>query len=314
MQIRTDLALEAREMIDEKRTGLMREAGALPPGMTVDTEDKTHVLITRIALESQEAEAAIGKKQGHYVTLEVKHGEWNTQEIHREISATLEEELQRFLQEIPKQKPQVMVIGLGNWHITPDSLGPKVVEKIVVTKHLQEEERFRAQLDTRLGNVCAVAPGVLGITGLETGEIIQGLVEKAQPDLIFVIDALAARKTSRVNATIQISDTGIVPGSGVGNRRMEISRETLGVPVISLGVPTVVDAFTLAKDLLEDAEGGELEEEVLQSVARSCGADMMVTPKNIDIAIDRMSLALATGLNMAIHRGFDLGDVHEYLL
>ncbi len=314
MQIRTDLALEAREMIDEKRTGVMQAEHRLPDGMTVDTEEKTHVLITRITIDSDEAEKVIGKKKGHYVTIEIKNAELNTQEIHKEVSYTLSEEIGRYLKALYRKDPQVMVIGLGNWHITPDSLGPKVVEKMVVTKHVKENEKFKDQLDSRLGSVCAMAPGVMGITGIETGEIILGLIDKAHPDIIFAVDALASRKTSRVNATIQISDTGIVPGSGVGNRRMELSKETLGIPVIALGVPTVVDAFTLAKDLLEDAEGNELDEDVLDSVSKTCGADMMVTPKNIDVAVERMSVALSNGLNMAIHKGFDFGDISEYLM
>ncbi len=314
MQMRSDLALEAREMIDEKRTGAMKQENKLPEGMTVSTDDKDFLLITRISIDSDEAERVIGKKKGRYITIELKDEELNTLRIHKEVAYTLCEELAPFVRQVPKPEPSVMVAGLGNWHITPDSLGPKVVEKMVVTRHVKSHEQYKHDLDVRLGNVCAVAPGVMGITGIETGEILKGLVEKANPDIIFAIDALASRKTSRVNTTIQITDTGIVPGSGVGNRRMELSKESLGIPVIAIGVPTVVDALTLAKDLLEKAEGGEVGDDLIEGISKTCGADMVVTPKNIDVAIERMAVAISNGLNMAIHKGFDFGDISEYLM
>jgi spore protease len=302
MQIRTDLAVEAREMIDEKKSGAMKSENKLPEGMTVTTQDKEFIMITRIKLESDEASKAIGKKKGNYITIELKDKDLNTLDIHKEVAYTLCEEIENFLKKIYKKNPSVMIAGLGNWNITPDSLGPKVVDKMIVTRHVVSDEKFKADLDERLGNVCAIAPGVLGITGIETGEILKGIVEKAKPDIIFAIDALASRKTSRINTTIQIADTGIVPGSGVGNRRMELSNESLGIPVISIGVPTVVDALTLAKDLLEKAEGGEIEDDLIESISKTCGAEMVVTPKNIDLTIDRMSTAISNGLNMAIHK------------
>lgn len=313
MQLRTDLALEAREMIDEKRLAYVSEK-RLPDGITVDTEDKEFVKITRIKVDGLEAEKQIGKKHGNYVTLELSTPELNTNEIHREVSYTIAEELKEFIKSIYKKDPLIMVIGLGNRYITPDSLGPKVVEKIIVTRHAKRAEHLKDKLDTRLGNVCAVSPGVMGVTGIETAEIISGLVEKTNPDIIIIIDALAARRTSRVNTTVQITDTGIVPGSGVGNRRMEISHDTLGIPVIAIGVPTVVDVYTLAKDLLEDVEGCELEDSMDEAVSVRCGKEMIVTPKNIDMAIERMSMALSNGINLAVHKGFDFGDINEYLM
>ncbi|NLN04896.1 MAG: GPR endopeptidase [Clostridiaceae bacterium] len=314
MQMRTDLALEAREMIDEKRSGVMKAQRQLPEGMTVTTEEKDHILITRIKIESDEAERVIGKKKGVYVTLELKEGELNTLEVHRELAYTLCEEVEYFTKRLHKKDPSIMVAGLGNRNITPDSLGPKVVETMIITRHAITDKSLQLELDERLGNVCAVAPGVLGITGIETSEIILSLVERIKPDIVFAIDALASRKTSRINTTIQLSDTGIVPGSGVGNRRMELSQETLKIPVVSIGVPTVVDALTLAKDLLEKAEGGELEPSLITSISQTCGADMVVTPKNIDISIKRMATAISDGLNMAFHKGFDFGDISEYLM
>lgn len=310
MKVRTDLALEAREMINEKKTGALKEVGELPGGIIMDTKDKPNVTITRITVETDEAAQAINKKKGRYVTIELKNGELNTMEVYQEVAKTLCDELQEFM---PSKNPNIMIAGLGNWKVTPDSLGPKVVEKLVVTRHIKDTMPEEA-LDPRLGNVCAVAPGVLGITGIETGDLLQGVINRIKPDIIFAIDALASRKTSRINTTIQITDTGIVPGSGVGNKRMELSKDTLGIPVIAIGVPTVVEAITLAKDLLENASGEELEESLYVSISKTCGAEMVVTPKNIDIAIERMATTIANGLNMTIHKGFDFGDINDYMM
>lgn len=306
VEIRTDLAIEAGEMLGKDR---------LPQGVLLDTEDRENTVVTRIEIRTKEASDALGKKQGRYVTVELREGELNTLEIHREVAETVRDELAVYLdRKRSEHGPTVMIVGLGNRYITPDALGPKVVEKIVVTRHVRQNPELAAELDKRLGTVCAIAPGVLGITGIETGEIIQGLVEKIKPDILLAIDALAARKTSRINTTVQIADTGIVPGSGIGNRRMALSEETLGIPVISIGVPTVVDAMTLARDLIEEATGQELRRELEENMGRTCGAENIVTPKNIDMAVERMANAISNGLNMALHRGFDFNDVSDYLI
>lgn len=304
MEIRTDLAIEAGEMLGKER---------LPEGVKLETKDLSNTTITRIEILTDEAEEALGKKKGRYVTVELKEGEVNTLEIHREVAEAVRDEVLLYMEKI-KSNPVIMAVGLGNRYITPDALGPKVVEKIVVTRHVRQNPEISQDIDERLGNVCAIAPGVLGITGIETGEIIQGLAEKIRPDILFAIDALAARKTSRINTTVQIADTGIVPGSGIGNRRMELSRDTLGIPVISIGVPTVVDAMTLARDLIEEATGSRMHRELEENMGRTCGADNIVTPKNIDMAIERMANAISNGLNMAVHRGFDFNDVSDYLI
>ena len=240
--------------------------------------------------------------------------ELNTLEIHREVACAVRDEVERYLNKTYRKMPSVLIAGLGNRFVTPDALGPKVVEKIVVSRHVRTDERFSGEIDRRLGDVCAVAPGVLGLTGVETGEIIQGIVEKVKPDILLAIDALAARKSSRINTTVQISDTGIVPGSGIGNRRMELSEETLGIPVVAIGVPTVVDALTMARDLIENATGQELEAQFAEGIRKTCGADSIVTPKNIDLAIERMAQAISNGLNMAVHKGFDFNDISDYLM
>ena len=225
-----------------------------------------------------------------------------------------------------------MVVGLGNKNITPDSLGPKVVDKIVVTRHVKTSEQLKNTVDKRLGTVSAVSPGVMGTTGIETGEILKGLIEKAGPDIIFVIDALCARKTNRINTTIQISTTGIVPGSGVGNHRMELSSDTLGVPVVAIGVPTVVDAATITGDsidfLIGDLKENAKENEPLYKMLTTISAedkyalikqtlsdnigDFIVTPKEIDKVIEDISSVIANGINISVHKGIELTDIDRY--
>lgn len=303
MQVRTDLAIEAGEVFGKDN---------MPEGVTVKSEEGKNITVTTIEINNEKGSEALNKKQGRYVTIELNDVELNTLEIHNEVAEAICKELDKFFSH-NKEKPSVMIIGLGNRYITPDSLGPKVVEKTVVTRHVQNMAK-EGEIDSRLGNVCAIAPGVMGVTGIETGEIILGLAEKVKPDIIIAIDALAARKTSRINRTVQISDTGIVPGSGIGNRRMELSSETLNVPVVAIGVPTVVDAITLAKDLIENATGDKLSEGFEKEMMNSCGSDNIVTPKNIDTAVERMANAISNGLNMSVHKGFDFNDITDYLL
>ncbi len=308
MTVRTDLALEAREMIDEKRSERLKYKNELPDGMNVNTKETEHMTITDITIESKEAERIIGKKKGRYVTIEIKNPELNTNELQEAPAKALASYLTMFISGLNKTEPEIMVAGLGNRHITADSLGPKVIDKIVVTRHVKNMNR--AEIDRRLGSVCAVSPGVMGITGIETGEIIRGMISTVKPDILLAVDALASRKTSRVNATVQISDTGIVPGSGVGNHRMELSADTLKIPVIAIGVPTVVDAATLVRDMLESAGASAC----IEAVKESKAADMVVTPKNIDIAIERMASVISGGINMATHAGLDIREINEYLM
>ena len=303
MEIRTDLALEAREMIDERRSKRMEESDSLPDGMYVNTRETEYILITDIEIDSEEASKAIGKKKGRYITLELKNPLLDTNELQENTGSSLAEEISQFISNLGIREPQIMVAGLGNRNITADSLGPKVADKIVVTRHVKKMKDI--EIDERLGNICAIAPGVMGITGIETSEIIQGMLKTVKPDILVVIDALASRKTSRVNATIQISDSGIVPGSGVGNHRMELSKEVLGIPVLAIGVPTVVDAATLVRDLLGEEDKMEIKEDF---------GNMIVTPKNIDIAIERMSDVISAGINMATHQGFGMHEINEYLI
>ncbi len=226
---------------------------------------------------------------------------------------------------------KTLVVGLGNWNVTPDALGPKVVDKILVTRHYFEA--YKKIEDETMANVSAISPGVMGLTGIETGEIIKGIVEKIKPDLVIAVDALASRKMERVSSTIQISDTGINPGSGVGNKRKGLNEEYLGIPVIAIGVPTVVDAATMVNDTIDMIIGEmkkqskvgsnfysmleEMESEdkyqLIKEVLNPYMGNVMVTPKEVDDLIDDLSKVIANGLNISLHPGIDLKDVNRYL-
>ena len=224
-----------------------------------------------------------------------------------------------------------MIVGLGNWNITPDALGPKVIDRVLVTR--QYFVNYNKESDETVANVAAISPGVMGTTGIETMEIIKGVVEKIKPDLVIAVDALASRKMERISTTIQISDTGISPGSGIGNNRSTLDQETLGVPVIAIGIPTVVDAATIVNDTLDLIIGSLITEAkvgtefynllsdissedkyaLIQDVLQPSMANIIVTPTDIDLLIDDLSIIVANGLNMALHPGIDLKDVNRYM-
>ncbi|SHM05264.1 spore protease [Caldanaerovirga acetigignens] len=301
------------------------------PGVVVETEKSRDITISRVRIENEEGEKALGKPKGYYVTLEVPRLREKDPELTEEVSKKLAEELKVMIN-LPVDSI-VLVIGLGNWNVTPDSLGPKVVEKLLVTKHLLEfmPEKFNTKKGIR--PVCALAPGVLGITGIETGEIIKGVVERIKPDFVIVIDALAARSIERISTTIQISNSGIQPGSGVGNRRMGISRESIGVPVVAIGVPTVVDAATVASDALDmmiseferqAKPGSEFYKmlktlnigekyQLIREVLYPFVGELVVTPKEIDSLIENTSRTLSGGLNLALHPGISYEEVSTFL-
>ncbi|GGA68806.1 GPR endopeptidase [Ornithinibacillus halotolerans] len=244
-QVRTDLAIEAKDMYVEKET---------PPeeqikGVQLREKNENGIKISFVDIDKDGAEV-IGKKPGSYVTIYadgVKKQDTKSQENAAKILAR---ELENLLERnnIPKDGTG-LIVGLGNWNVTPDALGPMTVEKVLVTSHLFKLEHQSISEGYR--PVGAVTPGVMGVTGMETSNIIFGIVEKFKPDFVIAIDALASRSIERVNETIQLSDSGIHPGSGVGNKRKEISKETLGVPVIAIGVPTVVDAVTITSDTID---------------------------------------------------------------
>lgn len=244
--VRTDLAKEAFEMaVDQKETGQKREIN----GVIMEERDREGIKISSVKI-TPEGEEQIGKKSGDYLTLEVQGIRNQDSVLQQKVQKIFAAEFSRFLSMLGiSSSASCLVVGLGNWNVTPDSLGPRVCENLIITRHLFELDA--QNVDEGYRPVSSIVPGVMGITGIETSDIIFGVAEKSKPDFIIAIDALASRSIERVNATIQISDTGIHPGSGVGNKRKELSKGTLGIPVISIGVPTVVDAVTITSDTID---------------------------------------------------------------
>ncbi|WP_080874665.1 GPR endopeptidase [Oceanobacillus timonensis] len=245
-QVRTDLAVEAKDMYTEKQENQEKQDIT---GVTYKETTTKGIQISYVTIDDKGAEQ-IGKKPGNYVTIHADGVKKQDTEKQHQAAKILAKELEDLIrkQDLP-DKASCLIVGLGNWNVTPDALGPMTVEKVLVTSHL-----FRLQPESvaeGYAEVAAMSPGVMGVTGIETSDFIFGIVEKYQPDMVIAIDALASRSISRVNETIQLSDTGIHPGSGVGNKRKEISEQTLGIPVIAIGVPTVVDAVTITSDTID---------------------------------------------------------------
>lgn len=246
--VRTDLAIEAHEMVVDEQKKQDANLSSIE-GVIVKERKVGNVKISKVEITELGA-TTVGKKPGNYLTLEVQGIRQQDTELQDEVQQVFAREFSEFMKQIGiKDEDSCLVVGLGNWNVTPDALGPICVENLLVTRHLfalqpeTVEEGFRS--------VSAIAPGVMGITGIETSDIIYGVIEKTKPDFVIAIDALAARSLERVNATIQISDTGIHPGSGVGNKRKELSKESLGIPVIAIGIPTVVDAVSITSDTID---------------------------------------------------------------
>ena len=214
-EIHTDLAIEASAVENIETSGQMS-------GIRTQSYRENHVTVTKVEILDERGESAVGKPKGNYVTLEVPDLRENISDAFSETQRILSLELRKILN--LKKEQTVMVVGLGNRFVTPDALGPKVVDKLLVTRHLYGV--LPEDITENMNSLCAVSPGVLGITGIETGEIIRGIADKIKPDIIIAIDALASRKTSRISTTFQIADTGIVPGSGIGNKRKGLTKET----------------------------------------------------------------------------------------
>ncbi|AGK97063.1 GPR endopeptidase [Clostridium pasteurianum] len=322
MSIRTDLAVEAKELYEKENSKKIQ-------GVEVSSTKKGKIKITNVKVLTEQGERAIGKPKGTYITIDMPKMIHYDVDAMDDVSEVLGEELSKLIK--LEDSMTALVVGLGNWNITPDALGPKVVSKIMITRHLKE--LVPDSIDERIRPVCALAPGVLGITGMETSEIIKGVVNKIKPNLIICIDALASRKMERVNSTIQIGTTGISPGSGVGNRRMEISEKTLGIPVIAIGVPTVVDAATMANDTIDmvldemirsSEQGGKFydmlksidkgeKQKMIQEILHPYVGNLMVTPKEVDMVIDSISKIIANGINISLQPALDKDDINKFL-
>ncbi len=304
--IRTDLAMEA-ENIEQRIPGVFVHNETIVKGI-----ERVSVNIS-----SKEGEQALGKKIGTYVTIHagaLAQGDAQTDE---DCSKVLAEEIKKMA--AGTAFGNTLVVGLGNRMVTPDALGPAVCDSVFVTRHIHEYAP--QEVDERLGVVSAISPGVLGVTGIETGEIIEGVVSRLKPSLIIAVDSLASRSIERVRTTIQLSDTGIAPGAGIGNKRKAIDRQTLGVPVIALGVPLVVYAATIAHDLINATmEKTKTEEKtkndlnrILSALTQQEEAEMIVTLKEIDKVVEDLARIIADALNIALHKNLTLEETRRYM-
>jgi spore protease len=322
ISVRTDLAVEAKEIYSKRNNGQI-------PGVEVEEKSEGEIKITDVKIINEVGERSMGKPVGTYITIDMPkftHYDGDTME---DVSRVLAKSLNSLIK--LEESDTALVVGLGNWNVTPDALGPKVISRLMVTRHLKQ--LVPDSIDEGIRPVCALAPGVLGLTGIETGEIIKGVVDKIKPNLIICIDALASRKMERVNSTIQVGNTGISPGSGVGNKRMEISEKSLGVPVIAIGVPTVVDAATMANDTIDmvldemisqSEQGGNFynmlksidkdeKQRLIREILDPYVGNLVVTPKEVDMVVESVSKIIANGINIALQPALDLDDINKYI-
>ena len=294
MERRTDLAVEERELLGEDIKGVEYSDG-----------ESGGLRIERLRILTQRAGQLLKKPVGTYITAQLPPLTDNIRDADSRVKA-LSEEIRRLL----PVNGLVLVAGLGNAEITPDALGPKAASRVLATRHIAGDVARSTGLD-RLRAVAVISAGVTGQTGIETGELLKGIIRNIRPSAMIAIDALASRRLERLGCTVQISDAGISPGAGVGNRRTRIDSQTMGVPVIAIGVPTVVDAPTLAFDLLDiddEKEGRELSEAISPQ-----GRSMVVTPKEIDLLINRASGLISLSLNMALQSDIDTEDLLDLL-
>ena len=314
---RTDLANERRD-IYKKANKLEQEI----PGIEAEEEQEGEAIkISRVKIVSEEGERALGKPIGNYITIDVKNLKVAQEEEIQKAAEVVTKELKPLIEKHIGMQDDILVVGLGNMQVTPDALGPKVVQEVEITRHLLKYAPQYMEENTR--PVSAVSPGVLGTTGIETLEIIKGIVDNINPKLLIVIDSLASKSIERISSTIQLADTGIVPGAGVGNKRSELSVNTLGIPVIAMGVPMVVEAATIAADSLNlfiektkaelegKNEANELSKfiqtiedqdkyELIKEILAPEDYNFIVTPKEIDDLIENMSGVVARGINMSV--------------
>jgi spore protease len=283
MDFRTDLALERREVL----------TGEEPEGVESEETEKNGIKITRIKVLNDKGAESIGKPIGTYITAEVP-SLIKRSPVDEELIEIVAEQLRDIL---PKEGT-ILVVGLGNIEITPDAVGPKSLTMVLATRHISSELSRSVGLGD-LRPVAGFTPGVLGQTGVETAESVKGMVGAVSPSAVIVIDALAARRLSRLGNTVQMSDTGIIPGSGVGNARSAINKETLGIPVISIGIPTVVDAQTLVNDLTDDKS----------EISKKENKEMIITPREIDLVIQRASSLIGLSIDKALQPHLSVDEV-----
>ena len=293
-KIRTDLAVEAREHFKEENV----EVRGVEVNESYDEEKDIRTTVVKITTEN--GAKAMGRPQGSYITIEAPNLSVPDEDYHREVSREIARHLRQLI-DLETEK-SILVVGLGNQAITADSLGPHVVENLHMTRHIIREYGLKGMGEEKMHRTSGIVPGVMAQTGMETSEIVEGVVSVTKPDVVIAIDALAARSTRRLNRTIQITDTGINPGSGVGNHRIGLTQDNLQVKVIGIGVPTVVDAATIVHDsmahLLDALDEGE-QKEFLEEMISPHLHSMFVTPKDVDETVKYLSFTISEGLNMA---------------
>ena len=309
INFRTDLADE-RTDIFKKNNNIENDID----GIETNVREEGNIKITEVKVTNENGANSIGKPIGTYITMDIKKLKVATDEEIEKYGNKLSNELKKLIDSHTEKQDEILVVGLGNIYVTPDSLGPKVINEIDVTRHILKYMPEVLEEGTR--SVSAISPGVLGTTGMETLEIVTGIVQNIKPKLIIVIDALASRSMERISSSIQLSDTGIVPGAGVGNTRKELSQNTLNIPVIALGIPTVVESAVLVNDCLnlfitklqEEAKSNDYlnnlkqqdnYEEIKEALIPN-DYNMIVTPKEIDELIENMKDVVARGINYAV--------------
>ena len=302
--LRTDLAIEAKELYHEN-VGDITEI----EGIKARSEEIEGVTVSYVEVMNETGSKNIGKPVGNYYTIEIPQFRQLGYAYYYLATELLSAELKKILPDMKKKT--ALVIGLGNRHITSDALGPFVVDKLIVTRHLFE---LASEKIGKLGSLCAVSPSVLGLTGIETSEIVKGICQKVEPGAVILVDALASRKTDRVATTIQMSDTGLNPGAGIGNHRKEITKAYLGVPVISIGVPMVVDVLTVAYDSVCEL-GNPVSQAILDNLAEKKQGEntsFIVTPKDIDKLTSQMANIISSAINITFH-DIEIEDIDSYL-
>lgn len=292
MFFRTDMAVERRD--------LYRNANKVEDeikGIECEEEIIDDIKVTRVRITDKEGEKALDRKMGNYITIDVKRVNNITTEKEEKIINTFSKELKDIIEKNSNKSDEILIVGLGNLYATPDSLGSKVVQNIEITRHIKIY--LPNAIDPNTRSVSAITPGVLGTTGVETIEIVKGIVDNIKPKLVIAIDSLCSKNIDRINKSIQISDTGIVPGGGVGNKQEELSEDTLGIPVIGVGVPTVLDAATIVIDTLNSCKINISENEIVEKMKLN-NFNFIVTPKEIDSLIESMSNIVSEGINMSL--------------
>ena len=322
INVRTDLAIEATKYYSEQND---KKAD----GIEVIEKEEDGNIVTIVRVLDEKGAENIGKPIGNYITMEIPEFTVYDGELMDDSSKVLGKTLKNFLK--VNKDDKVLVVGLGNLKVTPDALGPKVAQKIMVTRHL--EQVMPEVMEDSIVSTAAISPGVLGVTGIETFEIVKSVVDRIKPSLVVCIDALASRKTERVNRSIQICDTGIAPGAGVGNYRMILNEENLGVKVIGIGVPTVVHASTIANDtidlvlddLISKSTKGKEFYNMLKTVDKETKSalikevldpflgEMIVTPKEVDLMVESLSKIIANGINIAVQPDMTMEDINKFL-